>query len=370
MYEDKTFENIRDEMLDKFPDDVDIREGSLAHDASTAMAASIASAYVDLANVHDLTSLDTSSGEYLDRFASEHGIERLRATYAEYELIYDGTAPPEGSEFYSEDGEFFFIVAYDGDVVKLVSTEVGTNANNISYGTMAIPYEDIDGLKSSSFGNIILNAIDDEEDEALRTRIIEKISKPAVNGNMSQYKSWCESIKGVGRAIILPLKYGPNTVEAILISPEGTPVDNAIVSDVQEYVDPMNPVFETTYKGSQISLGSGYGEGVAPIGSHFLASSAKAFNVSISVNVELSESFTIEQAKNEIDEVITAYLKELAINSADKNTVRYSKIGALIEGLPSVYDYENLNINGETSNLSVPNDSIAVLSEVNADVVV
>lgn len=373
MFEDRTFENIRDEMLAEFPQDIDIREGSIAYDSVTAVAAKAAMLYIDIANCYDLTNLEKSTGEYLDRFASEHGLLRNKATPAIYEFICTGNESniEIGSEFYDESGDYYFTFnKNDEGVGVLVSQEHGISQNSILTGTPAIPVSNIEGLVSSNFGKLITSAIDEETDDSLRNRIREKISGPAENGNKSQYKSWCESIEGVGRANIYPLKYGPNTVEGILVSPEGLPVSDSVVEKVQEFIDPKKPSFEITVDEKVISLGSGYGEGVASIGAHFVAFAAIPFYVDVTAKVQLNSSFTLEQAKNDVKTVISNYLKDLSLSASDSKTIRYSRIGSLIEQLESVFDYFDLRINGISENLIIADNEVAVLREVNIDVAV
>lgn len=370
MFEDRTFENIRDEMLDEFPNDIDVREGSVAYDSVTAVAAKVAMLYVDLENCYELTNLEKSTGEYLDRFASEHGISRIMATNAVYEFLYSGILPVAGEEFYDETGNNYFrIIINDNGQYTLVSEDSGTDYNNITYGTDAVPVSNIDGLISSNFGDLIIAAIDEETDDALRSRIKDKISGPAENGNMAQYKSWCESIEGVGRAFVIPLKYGPNTVEAVLISPEGLPVIDTVVTAVQEYIDPIEPVYTITdNNGNRINLGAGYGEGVANIGAHFRAVSAKTASVNISLSIELKSGYTLEQAKQDITSTVSEYLKTLALDAEDSKTVRFARVGSLIEQLQSVFDYQDLKINKSSDNIQIEDTAVAVLSEVSVNV--
>lgn len=373
MFEDRTFENIRDEMLAEFPADIDIREGSIAYDSVSAVAAKAAMLYVDIANCYELTNLEKSSGEYLDSFASEHGLKRINSTSAIYEFLYEGNDKylESGMEFYDESGDYYFTLRSDDtENYILVSNETGTTQNTILSGTPAIPVSNIEGLTSSSFGRLITPGIDDETDDSLRSRIKDKISGPAENGNKSQYKSWCESIEGVGRAFIYPLKYGPNTVEAILISPDGLPVAESVVDKVQNYIDPKKPEHLITYNGKKVTLGSGYGDGVASIGAHFIAFSADEYGLNIQADIQLNSDYTIDQAKSEINSAVKSYLKELALEAEQSKTIRYSKIGSLIEQLGSVFDYFNLKINGESNNINIPDDSVAVLQEVDVSVVV
>lgn len=371
MFEDRTYENIKTEMLAEFPPDIDIREGSVAYDSVSAFAAKIAMLYIDIANCYELTNLEKSSGEYLDRFASEHGLKRIASSQAVYEFLFEGTKPNDGTEFYDESGDNYFTLVTTSDgILTLVSEESGTTQNTVLSGTPAIPVDNIEGLLSATFGELLIPAIDEESDEALRGRIKDKISGPAENANRSQYQSWCESVEGVGRAIIHPLAYGPNTVMAILISPEGLPAVDSIVKNVQEYIDPMKPAFVITYHDEKITMGSGCGDGVAPIGAHFVAMAAKNYDVRVTLKVELKNGYKIEDAKIAINKAITSYFKNLALEAEDSNVIRYTKIASIIEQLDEVLDYCNLTINNGTENIIIPKNAVAVLKEVNADVVV
>ena len=132
----------------------------------------------------------------------------------------------------------------------------------------------IEGLISATFGAIYENGSDAEGDEALRNRVIEKIAGPAENGNKQHYKTWCESIDGVGRARIFPLWLGENTVKAVLIDTTGKPCGEAKVQEVQEYIDPADKGMTATVNGKTYTIGDGLGNGVANIGAHFTAVAA------------------------------------------------------------------------------------------------
>lgn len=371
MFEDRTFENLRDEMLAGFPSDIDIREGSIAYDTVTAVAAKVAMLYIDISNCYELTNLEQSSGEYLDRFASEHGVTRIKATNAKYRFVYEGTKPDVGTIFYDENGDNYYALQLDENNELILTSELtGVEQNVVLVGTDAIPVDNIEGLAHAEFGELIVPAIDEESDEFLRSRIRDKISGPAENGNRSQYQMWCEEVEGVGRAYIYPLAYGPNTVKAVLISPEGLPPVDSVINAVQKHIDPMNPKYLVLDDKGEVvaTLGSGYGDGVAPIGAHFVAVSAKPFDIFISLTVDLKTGSNTETAKSSITQSIKAYLKELALEAADGKTVRYNRVSSIIEQLDIVFDFYNLTINGSNGNITIPEDSVAVLSEVSVDV--
>ena len=65
MYEDMTYENILQGMLNRVPEDIDKREGSVIYDALAPAAYFLADQYFQLENFVDLVLPDTALGEYL-----------------------------------------------------------------------------------------------------------------------------------------------------------------------------------------------------------------------------------------------------------------------------------------------------------------
>ncbi len=184
-----------------------------------------------------------------------------------------------------------------------------------------------------------------------------KVAGPAENGNRQHYKTWCEQVPGVGRARIIPLWDGENTVKGIIIGADGTPAVEAVVDEVQEVIDPG---------------GAGLGDGVANIGAHFTAISAQALNVNIVFKVELSPGAAIDQAVDETTAAVTAYLRELALQTPENEAmvVRITTIGAMLHNLPSIVDYADLTLNGGEVNIDVSEEQVAVLGEVSISEIV
>ena len=79
MYEEKTYENILESILERTDADMDKREGSILYDAAAPVAYHIMKMYFELQNFIDLVLPDTSAGEYLDRFAAAFHIQRKEA---------------------------------------------------------------------------------------------------------------------------------------------------------------------------------------------------------------------------------------------------------------------------------------------------
>lgn len=360
MFEEYTYEKLMADVLENAPEGIDTRQGSIFYDAVSGAMLKVARLYADLETLSDFIYIDTTTGEYLDRKASEHSITRLPATKCCYNVSFDGVTPDVGERFYSN-GIYFVLQKTEDEIYYLEAEEAGTAANFVYSGTAAIPVNNIPNLNAATFGSVLKFGTDKESDDALRKRLREKMAGPAENGNKQHYRTWCEEIAEVGRARIIPLWDGPNTVKGILISPDGTPVGDKTVRDVQSYIDPDD---------DEDGQGDGLGEGVANLGAHFTAVSAKKYPIDIEFNAVLTGGATKEDAETDSSEAITEYLKNLAINTEDEEeiVVRVSAIGAIINGLPCVLDYNSLTLNGETANIEPGSEKVATVGEVTVNV--
>ena len=348
-FTDRTYENILKEMLAMAPKGVDVRQGSIYYDAVSSCALKLANFYVDAEYVAELTNLWTAPGEWLDDKGREHNLERNAATPARYHYIYQGTKPAVGTRFFT-DGLFFMLQDVDG-ALYLVAEEAGEASNCVLEGTPATPVVMARSLQVSEFGPLVEPGADTESDDDYRLRIQEKIAGPAQNGNKQHYKTWCEEVDGVGRARILPLWAGKNTVKGVLLDTDGLPAAETVVERVQEYIDPG---------------GTGLGEGVANIGAYFTAVAAQAVPITISCTITLTTGYSLQQAQEAASEAFRAYLRELALDTLDKTpmVVRMSRIGATLYDLEAVIDYEDLTINGLTRNIEITKEQVAVLEGV------
>lgn len=374
MFEDRTYEKLMTETLALAPEGIDTRQGSIFYDAVSATVNKIAKLYTDLDRVFEIVFIVTATGEYLDLKASEYAMSRNQATPAKYLFVYTGTRPAAGWRFFHQDSGFYFTLCEDeAGTLYLEAEEAGTACNYIQSGDIAVPCSTVQGMTSAAFGDIYGEGYgtDTEEDEHLRNRILEKIAGPAENGNRQHYKTWCESVDGVGRAIIFPLWYGENTVKAVLISPDGLPVADSVVEAVQSYIDPADQGMTVEVDGKTYVFGDGYGNGVANVGAHFTAVAAAPLYVNLSFTAEMPSSQTPENVTEAVTEAVAEYLKNLVLDAEDGATiiVRISAIGAILAGLTTyLVDYSNLLINGEEANVRLAADEVPVLGEVSINV--
>jgi uncharacterized phage protein gp47/JayE len=361
LFEDRTYEKIMDECLAAAPKGIDVRQGSIFYDAVAAACFKITQYYADLRNAFDLVFITTAVDEYLDRRGAEYNVFRNSATRATYKFVFSGTGPLVGNRFFHNG--LYFILRYrennDGtNVFYLEAEEPGIAGNNIVNGTAAIPLDNISGLESARFGDLLEPGTDTENDDSYRRRIQEKIAGPAENGNRQHYKTWCESVDGVGCARIISHFAGKNTVMGVIIGANGEPGTDELVKRVQDYVDPITKNVKIIFDGKEYTVGDGLGNGVSNIGAHFLAKAAEKVSINIDFTAIADINFNKDGIKESAKKVLEAYFYDLTLKTPENETVIIQKsiIGAILLSLPGLRDYNNLNldcyINEETQDSS------------------
>ena len=313
MFEAQTYDKVLEEILSRAPDGIDLRQGGIFYDAVAGIAFKIAKYYADLEQVFEMVFLVTATGDYLTLKAEEYAVYRQAAATAKYRIKYDGELPELGTRFFCS-GQYFVLAQDDALGIYIEAEKAGTEANDIPAGTSVVPTD-------------------------------------PQNGNQQHYKTWCESISGVGRARIVPLWAGENTVKGILIDTEGGPASEAVVQRVQEYIDPG---------------GTGLGEGQANIGAHFTATSATAKRVNISFSVTLAKGGDLASVRSAAQTALKAQIKSINLTTDDSETptLRISTVGNTIYSLLGVLDYANLRFNGQTANVEAGKEEVFVLGEV------
>lgn len=368
MFEDEKTEEYWKELAEEKGRElkVDTREGSVYMDTQAGHCMRTAKFYNDLDSVSDMLSIDTCFGEILEEKAQMEGLERIPAISARYSAQFEGTIPDDGSEFFCSN--LYFIWNKNGSYLE--SEESGEKANYIEEGNNLIPMDNIEGLVSAKIGKRILPGADEETDDSLRERLREKKTGKPDNGNKHNYKTWCESIQGVGKAVIYPLWAGENTVRGVLFSTDGTSASDEIVSEVQQYIDPIEYGFLVEKDGKEYTFGDGVGEGQGNIGAHFLSQAAKKVEVRITADIETKSGYTVEELKIAVKEKTREYIKEIILS--DKETsIKIGSIGTIIYNTDGVNDcfYSTLMINGKSETFKFETDEAPYVSEVVLNVV-
>ncbi|UVI32095.1 baseplate J/gp47 family protein [Paenibacillus spongiae] len=344
MFEDNTFEELLNNMLDEIQSGISKIEGTFTYDTLAAFATQLAIAYTQLDRVLTLGFADTATGEYLDKRANEFGLTRKVAVKATGQIKAtgtNGTIIPQGTEFATLD-ETYFITTASGTItggtatIQIEAVNAGS-ASNVASGTITEIPVSIIGLSSVSNDNATSGGSDIESDDELRIRLSDRVKKPATSGNANFYRNLALEIPGISEAKVIPIWYGSGTVKVILLDANKRAPIIDKVTEVANHI-----------------------ESERPIGATVTVVAATETPINISVDLTLSGG-TLAEAKTVIEQGVTDYLRTLAF--ADP-IVRYTKIANIIINTQNIQDYQSLMVNGGTGNIAIANDAVAVQGSV------
>ena len=359
MYEDRTYENILQEMLEEIPDGIDKREGSVIFYALAPAARRIAQAYAEMDRVQLLSHAQTSSGDELRMRGADFGIDPQPATKAIRRGEFSNAAGlpfniPLESRFAAGGLVFVAKEKIEEGAFRLECETAGA-IGNIPDGAL-LPIDYISGLSSASLTGIILPGEDDETDESFRQRLLIQLRTPPTSGNRAAYRKWALEVPGVGDAYVIPVWSGPNTVKVVVVDSSMLPASAGIVQAVKDYVDPNT------------GMGEGMGEGAAPGGQVTTVVAAAGVPINVVATISRSGSRTLAQIKAEFEVALAEHLADIARNAfgaynADRG-VKYARIGTVLLDIPGVADYSSLTVNGGTTNIPVAAGAVAIKGTV------
>lgn len=338
MFEDQTFEAIMQRMLDRVPNNIDKREGSVIYNTLAPVAAELAQAYVDLDIIVRLGHARTASGEFLDMIVEESGVKRRPATKAIRKGVFD-VPVPIGSRFRGGNVVYMVIEQIAGNEYRLEAETAGAIGNEY-FGSL-LPIDYIDGLTSAELTDVLIPGEEAETDEELYARYVEEINATRYGGNVDQYREWISAIPGVGRFKIQPLWNGRGTVRAIITDANNQVPSQELIDLVQNTLDPYQ---------------DGMGTGLVPIGHVFTATGAIPKRIDIEMTVVFKEGYGPADIQQDVEQILDNYFSE--INFVD-TTIRQTILLSRIVSLEPVKDILSLTLNGVDGNITLAEEEIA-----------
>ena len=349
-----TFNSLLQRMLDRVPDTVDKREGSIIYDALAPAAAELVQAYIELEGYLDLVFVDTSAKGYLTRLCSQFGVDRQPATYAVRKASFKNSSNnpfnvPIGSR-YTIDTLSYSVIEKIGEGLFFLRCESSGTIGNTSFGKL-IPIDYIEGLASAELEDVLIPGEEEETDDQLKERYFEYIKEPAFGGNIADYKRKVKALEGVGGVKVFPIWNGEGTVKLVLIDSEYNLPTETLINEVYESVSPSK---------------SDEGFGIAPIGHTVTILGANATSVNISTNVSLLSGYSQQAIKEEIQEVLEKYLLDVRKGWEDSESliVRLAHIDSRILDIQGVLDVSATKLNNAVSNLNIAADNVPVIGSV------
>ncbi|MGP1599158.1 baseplate J/gp47 family protein [Peptoanaerobacter stomatis] len=344
---DYTFEEILQNMLERASEGVDKREGSVIYDAFAPSAVELKYVYDAIRYLLLQEFAMTSEREYLILKTKEVGLEVFPAKKAvikaEFKNSDNEYIEIEINQRFSIEGLNYKVIGrIEKGIYKLECEDVGEKSNPIVPSDM-IPIDYITGLGSAKAIEIINRGEDEESTEHLRQRYFIKVREPATSGNIYHYRRWVMEVPNVGGVKVFPLWNGNGTVKLAIVNSKMEVADTALINEVQKYIDSVRPI------GATVSVVS-----------------AKNKDITITAKISIIPGASITEITNNFKEKVKDFFKE---NAFKVNYVSIAKVGNILLDIPNVLDYKELKLNNSFANTVLTDEEIALLSDVNLEVV-
>jgi Uncharacterized homolog of phage Mu protein gp47 len=349
MYENITYEVLLKRMLDRVPDTIDKREGSVIFDALAPAAAELAQVYIEADMILNETFADSASRDFLIKRAGERGIVPAAASKAILRGVFNMNVPL-GARFSLGSLNYIVTEKIADCEFRLACETAGVEGNR--YLGMLIPVDYIDGLTRAEITEVLVVGEDEEDTEQLRTRYFATLDSQAFGGNISDYKEKVNQLQGIGGVKVYPAWNGGGTVKLVVISSDCQKPSDDLIDSIQMKIDPL---------GNQ-----GNGDGIAPIGHVVTVAGVNQQKVDITLNLTYKPDWTWEDVKDYVGTAIDNYFLELGKAWADSGNliVRISQIETRLLEVEGILDISGTKINGTEQNLMLDKDAIPVRGDV------
>ncbi len=345
---DVTFDEILKRMLDKVPNSMDKREGSIIYDALAPAAIELNNIYIALNLFMEETFGDTASRDFLIRRAAERGITPIPSKPAIVKGEFN-IPVPLGARFNLDDVNYTVVEHISDNSYKLECEEYGSIGNG-KFGQL-VPIDYINGLEHAELTELLILGENEEDTESLRKRYFGSFRTHAYGGNRHDYLEKTNSIQGVGATKVTPVWNGGGTVKLTIVDSQFNPASSSLIQTVQEIIDPTK---------------DGRGIGIAPIGHIVTVDTAESVDVHIQTSITFDTGYSFAQLKTQIIESIHGYLNDLKTDWANKPylIIRLSRIESKLMGIDGIVDINNTMINDNAANLELDEYQIPNLGGV------
>lgn len=348
------FDYFINKALEKVPEGIDKREGSIIYDALAPACYQLAEFIFDLKNILLETFVQTASGQYLDYRAEETGLDRIQATNAIVRAKFTGQNDMPfslaiGSRFSSigENPIYYQVFMEESPGIYRLKAEQNGTQGNKYIGTL-LPLDNFNGLVSATLTSVLIPARDMESDDELRQRILNAKEVVSFGGNINDYIDLTMSIDGVGSVQVYPTWNGGGTVKLVIVDNEFNAASQTLVDKVQNIIDPQK---------------EGLGIGYAPIGHTVTVAAPENKTINIQFSLTLSSGIQLEQVKANIEQVIREHFLNVRKKWANRIENQYdcwifrSQLTASILTVPGVANVQSLTLNGQQNDIKMRADN-------------
>lgn len=383
MFENLTYEDLLNRMLDRVSNKLDKREGSVIWDTHSPTAIELKNLYIALDYIIQEAYGDTATRDFLILRCKERGIVPYPATHA----VLKGEFVPSAIDVTGKRfniGQINYVVTEKlQDGVYKVQCETEGEEGNRYLGAM-IPIEYIKGLDSADLTEVLVPGEDEEDTEELRKRYFASFEESAFGGNVKDYLEKTNAIPGVGctkvtrvwnsdlrpadmipknavtewyegiKGTLSPTVKGWLTTVYVAAKEKKLTTGGTVLLTIlnSEFDTASEELIEIVQKTIDPEEYAGEGYGLAPIGHVVMVKSASGREIVIKTKVTFDTGYSWTSLRSEIESAIKNYFAELRKEWADTSylIVRVSQIETRILNIRGIVDIQNTALNGVEDN--------------------
>ena len=346
MFSNQTYEAIKQRILDNINIDIDKREGSFTSNMVAPIVEELAKAYINMSDILSLGFIEDNFDTYLDKRVSEFGVYRKEGVKSTGEIKVEGKegATITNGTLIKANGLYFTVL---NDIELPIDNILYLEANEVGYKYNLLANTEFELVeKNDKITKLVneaefTNGVDVETDEDLRKRFIKLVNNPSTSGNKAHYEEWALEVNGVGRAIVYPLWNGNGTVKVMIVGNDNKPVTEEIIEACELHISEN-----------------------MPIGCQLTVTTPTNLNIVINASIELKEGYELEEIQEEFETKLNEHLKTVTTE------LTYSKIYGLLANMAGIEDISELTLNDNNINISIAEDKIINISEINLSEVV
>ena len=341
MFTNQTYEVIKQRILDNINIDIDKREGSFTSNMISPLSQELAKAYINMSDILSLGFIEDNFDTFLDKRVAEFGVYRKQGSKAIGEIKVEGQegATIENGTILKANNLYFTVL---NDIELPNDNLLYVEANEVGYKYNLLENTEFELVEKNDKVTKLINeveftnGVDVESDEDLRKRFIKVVNNPSASGNKNHYEEWALEVNGVGRAVVYPLWNGNGTVKVMIVGNDNKPVTEDIIEACELHISENMPI------GCQLTI-----------------TTPSLLNVAINASIEVKEGYELEDVKLEFENSLNEYLKDVTTE------LTYSKVYGLLVNHAGVEDITSFNINNSNSNITISEDKIVNISEIN-----
>lgn len=378
-YDHITYELLLDRMLNRIPNSLDKREGSLLYNSNAPAAAELQELYIQLDNILNETFIDTCSREYLLKRMSERGLYPNPATKAVLKCVITPSNIPDSSIIghrFNIDNLNYICVEFNDPSTRdglaagefKIECETAGDVGNYPIGNLIVIGNEIEDMQSAVIPSnaVLIRGDDEEETESCRQKYYDSLNTTTFGGNIEDYKHKIKDSTAMGVAVGA-VKVFPNTdasgvsgkgghVRIFILDSDLNIATSELIGKIQDKIDPTN---------------DGSGMGIAPIGHIVHIDTTTEEKVYVKLTGSLVDGITFDAIKTNIEDQIKIYINLIKQDWENQDTLLlnaqqlYSYI-ASVTGFEELITVKFTDANGTASydSISVTGNKIPSLENV------